>query len=263
MTVEQERQVVRQASSKEEYEQLADRYDSSFQVMPYRIHIEEYSVLQAVGDVQGLEILDMACGTGHYTRLWRSQGAAHVLGVDLSSDMIAVARQTEEREPLGNIDYQVHDAGALETIGQFDLITAIYLFHYATSQEHLDRICQGIARNLRPGGQFMTYSHRPDFCSAKNYYYKYRLNLTATPDLRDGDTYQLSFVLDESWTPPITVYCWSWEAMEGALERAGLVNIERHDPIVSPDGVEQFEPGFWQAYLDCPHSVILCAAKAV
>jgi ubiquinone/menaquinone biosynthesis C-methylase UbiE len=137
----------------DEYETLADQYDTSFQ-LAYRTHVEEYSVMTALADVGGVterHVLDVACGTGHYARQFRRAGAAQVVGVDLSAEMIRVAQQAEADDPLGALTYHVADAGALARYGTFDLAVAVYLFHYAQSQEHLTRMCQGIAQNLRSG----------------------------------------------------------------------------------------------------------------
>ena len=47
-----------------QYDQIADEYDSLFHALPYRPNIEAPSVLRLVGDVRGLSVLDLACGTG-------------------------------------------------------------------------------------------------------------------------------------------------------------------------------------------------------
>jgi len=250
-----------QIVSDKEYEQIADKYESSFLVTPYRSYIEEYSVLKAVGNVQGLQVLDVACGTGHYSRVMRNLGATRVVGTDLSPDMVRVARQTEEQEPVGNIEYHAQDAGDMETLGQFDLAVAIYLFHYATSLEHLQGMCHSVARNLRPGGRFVTYTLHPDLCREEHYYRKYRFDIFPKPDMRDGDVYSFVLMTEDGWSEPLTIYYWSWEAMEGALRQAGLSTIKRHNLGVSPEGIERHEPGFWQDYLDCQHCVILDAVK--
>ncbi len=76
---------------------------------PWRTYLEQPSALALLGDLNGLSVLDLGCGEGHYTRLLKQLGASQVLGVDLSSDMIELARQQERSHPLG-IDYRVCDA---------------------------------------------------------------------------------------------------------------------------------------------------------
>jgi predicted RNA methylase len=59
------------------------------------------SFLGLVGDVSGKSVLDLACGTGFYSREFRRRGATDVLGVDISVEMIAAALGSEQRDPLG------------------------------------------------------------------------------------------------------------------------------------------------------------------
>ena len=44
-----------------QFEELAHLYEKSFEVWPYRRDVEQYSVLQALGDVTGLAALDLGC----------------------------------------------------------------------------------------------------------------------------------------------------------------------------------------------------------
>jgi hypothetical protein len=39
-----------------------------------------------------------------------------------------------------------------------DLVTAMYLFHCAPTVDHLAKICRQIARNLKSGCRFVTYT---------------------------------------------------------------------------------------------------------
>src|ERR1043165_6504266 len=92
-----------------------------------------YSLRVRLGDLAGLSVLDLACGDGMGTRLIKRWGAGRVVVVDISPQMIALARQQEEAQPLG-IEYRIADAAALGKIGNFDRVTAAYLLHYAENQ---------------------------------------------------------------------------------------------------------------------------------
>jgi ubiquinone/menaquinone biosynthesis C-methylase UbiE len=112
-----------------DYDAVADQYDATFQALPYRIFVEEWSVLNALGDVDQRSVLELATGTGHYARRLRRLGAGRVVAVDLSAEMIALAQEAEDRAPLG-IRYQVHDVATLELEETFDVVIAVYLLHY-------------------------------------------------------------------------------------------------------------------------------------
>jgi 2-polyprenyl-3-methyl-5-hydroxy-6-metoxy-1,4-benzoquinol methylase len=79
---------------------------------PWRSRIESHSFMKRIGDLAGKDVLDVACGEGHYTRKLRQAGAARVVGVDVSARMIELARAQEGAEPLG-VEYRVEDARAI------------------------------------------------------------------------------------------------------------------------------------------------------
>ena|SRR5271165_1796483 len=111
------------------YDPIAEQYQRSKQ-QPWRAHIEAYSLMGLLGELNGKSVLDVACGEGFYTRLLRRRGAGRVVGVDLSPGMIALARSQESAEPLG-IDYAVCDGKDLRFDEPFDLVFAAYFLNYA------------------------------------------------------------------------------------------------------------------------------------
>jgi SAM-dependent methyltransferase len=88
-----------------QYDTIALVYQRISAAVPLR-DAEWYSLHQRLGDLTGLSVLDLACGDGMGTRLLKRWGAARVVGVDISAQMIALARQREDAEPLG-IEYRV------------------------------------------------------------------------------------------------------------------------------------------------------------
>jgi len=71
----------------------------------YRELYNNPAFFEFVGDLSNLTVLDAGCGEGHNTRKLAEQGA-RVVGVDISTKMIELARAEEQRKPLG-IRYEV------------------------------------------------------------------------------------------------------------------------------------------------------------
>ncbi|MEW6036656.1 MAG: class I SAM-dependent methyltransferase [Pseudomonadota bacterium] len=90
-----------------DYDPIAERYKRA-KLQPWRNCIEAFTLLDLIGNLSGQAVVDVACGEGFYTRRLRAQGAARVLGVDLSERMVELAREQEAEQPLG-IDYRVGD----------------------------------------------------------------------------------------------------------------------------------------------------------
>jgi len=74
------------------YDNIANEYRDSKQ-LDFRKYIEEYTLHQLLGEATGLNILDVACGEGIYTRKLKKRGAATILGVDVSTRMIELAQE--------------------------------------------------------------------------------------------------------------------------------------------------------------------------
>src|SRR5215475_1430956 len=115
-----------------QYDHIGSKYDEYARTATLK-RAESYTFFRMVGPLEGTGVLDLACGFGFYTRLLKQRGSAQVLGVDISPEMIRLAREHEQAEPLG-ITYQVGDAVSLPRLGAFDVVTAVYLLNYAASK---------------------------------------------------------------------------------------------------------------------------------
>ncbi len=243
------------------YDFVADDYDKSFQLLPVRSCIEAYSVLRLVGDVRGLEVLDVACGTGLYARALRRAGATRVVGVDIAEMMVNVARQIEEETKLG-IEYRVADAAAFESLGTFDLAVAVYLLHYAPTLEALRAMASNIARSLKPGGRLVSFSLNPDLATHDGAYAAYGLSLRIPEDSRgDGAPLHFAIKTPEVTTPEFTIFRWSKPTVEAALDNAGLRDVRWEKPDVDPTAAAKHGHAMWQPYLEAPHCLLLSAMK--
>ena len=239
------------------YDLIAEQYKRSKQT-PWRTYIEQYTLLQLLGDLRGKSVLDLACGEGFYSRIFRRMGASRVVGVDLSSRMIELARASEEEFSLG-VEYRVGDATAFESQEAFDIVTAAYLLNYANTQEMLLAMCQTVSRSLRPGGCFVTVNNNPSqaahrFGATKKYGFVKSVSeplQAGTPItytvFQDGD----SFSFDNYYLSP--------ETHEQALTAAGLRDVEWVKARLSPEWDE--EPEFWDDFFDDPSVIFLRCRK--
>ncbi|GLY02738.1 MULTISPECIES: class I SAM-dependent methyltransferase [Actinoplanes] len=113
-------------------------------------------LLDLAGQVDGLDILDVACGHGRITRELARRGARPT-GVDLSATLVERARKQEAAEPLG-IEYHVGDAA--EVVGSFDMVVC----NFGLSDiDDLDGMLDGTVGALRPGGALVFSILHPCF----------------------------------------------------------------------------------------------------
>lgn len=122
----------------------------------------EWPAIQAMlPDLRGKRVVDLGCGFGWASRWMRAQGAASVLGLDLSQNMIARAT-ADTSDPA--IEYRIADLDALDLpSAEFDLAYSALTFHYVRD---FDRLVQRIHKSLAPGGHFVFTIEHPIFMAA-------------------------------------------------------------------------------------------------
>ena len=118
-------------------------------------------LLKLIGEVRGLEVLDLACGNGYLARRYSRSGAARVVGVDSSARIIRLARRREAQRPLG-VRYEVRDAADLRGFADasFDLVASNMAI---MDIEDAEGAIRESARVLRPGGRFVFSICHPCF----------------------------------------------------------------------------------------------------
>ena len=230
------------------YDSTADRYQKS-KKMPSSLNADMHTYFNMLGDLAGKSILDLGCGEGFYTREFKHKGAASVIGVDISSKMIELARQEEGKEPLG-IEYIISDVMELGKIGCFDLVVASYLLNHAQTKEQLLKICQTIYANLKPGGRFVSINNNLQQ-SPESYPIceKYGYAKSISEPFHEGSTITVTFFVNDSEFKLYDYYL-SKETYEWAFQTVGFKEIRWHKPIVSPEGIQEFGQEFWQDFLD-------------
>ena len=188
-----------------EYDGLAHAYHDS-KLLAFR-SLEQATFLHAVGDVTGQAVLDLACGSGYYTRLMKKAGADSAVGVDISADMIALARREETQMPHG-ITYvhgDARDADVAALGGPFDVVTCTYLFNYARSPHELAQMLAAARRAVRPGGRVVGLNDNPaqapaDFGGTRAYGFVKTRVLPDEPRA-DGDVVRYEFAFESPTSP--------------------------------------------------------------
>jgi len=142
------------------YDEIAEWYDAL--VETGALYQEQIlpALIELAGEVQGQRILDVACGQGLVTRALARRGAT-LTGIDVSPQMLALAEQREQGEPLG-IAYREGDAQTLAELrdGAFDGATCCMAL---MNIDDLPACAAALGRVLRDGGWFVAVITHPCF----------------------------------------------------------------------------------------------------
>lgn len=110
--------------------------------------------------LQGKSVLDLGCGYGWHCKYSEEQGAAKILGIDLSSKMIEEAKKRNSGE---KIEYQVCGINEYEyPPDAWDCVVSNLALHYIND---LDEVYQNVFKTLKPNGIFLFNIEHPTFTS--------------------------------------------------------------------------------------------------
>jgi len=153
------------------------------------------------------DVLEIGCGTG--TTALRLAPLTHRwLATDLSTKMIAIAREKLAAQPTPQLSFEVADADApVFGSGVFDALMAFNLLHLVSD---LDHALQLAVQALRPGG----------------------LLISKTPCIAELNPLipRLALPLMRAIGKAPHVLCFDGDALQAAIARQGMeiVSVERH-----------------------------------
>lgn len=215
-------------------------------------------LIQLVGEVRGMHVLDLACGNGYLSRRFARQGAL-VTAVDTNAPLIERARAREMREQLG-ITYHVANAAHLEmqADGTFDLIICNMAL---MDIENAAGAIQEVARVLRQRGRFVASLSHPCFDKVKTSGWAIEQIYPITTIWRKMSHYREIAVDDLPWlrVPGQTVITrahhrpLSWYFR--TLRAAGLVVAAFEEPEPTQEFLASDSQGSWIAEIPL-HCVI-------
>jgi len=215
------------------WEDFAEDFERHAERGAYNALYDRPAVLDLLGDVAGLRILDAGCGPGLYAQELVARGA-DVAGFDVSPDMVRLARR---RVPSG-ATFRVHGLDQrLDWLGDASVDGALLalVIHHVD-----DRVgaLREIHRVLRPGGFLVVSTHHP------------------TADwVRLGGSYFDVEKLDEIWHRGWRVRYWRQPLSRSCDEfaEAGFLIERLVEPLPHEEMAERFpeyhaklrvEPGF-------------------
>ena len=136
------------------FDKQADSYDAWY-LDPMGKFIDEVETLLAFSMFKaenGMKVLDVGCGTGNFS-VKLAQAGCQITGVDLSADMLKIARQKAARYKELNLEFKLMDFNQLDFENDsFDAVFSMTAFEFAQNPAH---VYAELLRVLKPGGQLL------------------------------------------------------------------------------------------------------------
>ncbi|MFE5488452.1 class I SAM-dependent methyltransferase [Streptomyces virginiae] len=242
-----------------QYDTIGERYAESKSTAAFSA-ADTYTLhgaLDALGGLRGLDALDLACGYGYNTRLLARGGARRTVGVDVSEEMIRLAREHEATKGRPDVEYLVADAAGLPDLGPFDLATAAYVFSYAPDRRTLHAMFRSVRANLRAGGRLLAIVPNAGAFPRVDWSpYGVRI----LDRVRDGDAPLLKAHLLTEPPVPFEFREWAHADLAEAAVEAGFVTVG-WQPNRTPPADPVRDDAYWTAYRSWPiSSLMTCTA---
>lgn len=136
------------------YEQFAQIYDWALNELPYERWLTYIERLFAHYKAQPSLVLDLGCGTGAMTNKMAAKGY-EMIGVDLSEDMLAVAREKAKALEV-EVTYLNQDMTALDLFGTVDAVVSFGdALNYILDEDDLLEVFRKVNLFLAPEGLFI------------------------------------------------------------------------------------------------------------
>lgn len=242
--------------SEAQYDPIAKDYARSQNGRQNREYAHEPTFFKVLGDVKGKSVVDFACGDGILTRKVFEKGAKSVVGVDESSEIVNLARATSPKE----IKYLVGKVSHLGKIGEFDLVTGGYLFHYADTISELEGMFRDAYVNLKDGGRLVAINNHPGNPITSNWKYG-TVTECLDPKLVNGAKLNVSIYEGEKVACSFQQRYWTRDTYETAMQKAGFKSFAWHELEISQEGIDMFGDKFWEDFRKNPAIIVLEATK--
>ena len=143
-----------------QYDNIVSDYNSIYddlQTLPCS-QLEEANLHAAVAPhIVNKRVLDLGCGSGHYTRRMLGWGAKSVVGgVDVSEGMVEDAKSRITDGERGRFKFIVGDVSngldLSNSRGSFDVVVGTWLLNYASNLKEMEGMWRSVVANVKPGG---------------------------------------------------------------------------------------------------------------
>ena len=165
---------------------------------PYsgNVVVEIPTFFEMLPDVTGKRILDLGCGTGENCKTFSQMGASEVIGIDISTKMLDIARAENSCENITYLNQSMEDfCKVFESLGNFDMITSSLAMHYV---ENYQSLISNLYEILNYRGTLLFSQEHPIFTAS----------LTTAQWLTEGDGKVLGLVVNGY--PQTGKRCVSW-----------------------------------------------------
>jgi SAM-dependent methyltransferase len=177
-------------------------------------------------------VLDLGCGFGKMCRYAIEQGAASVVGVDISTRMLAKARSDTADARISYVRSALEDLSFAPV--SFDVVVSSLALHYV---ERFDSVCANVKSWLVPGGAFVFSVEHPMLTAFRMGAY---IEENSEKEHWLVDNYKLEGIRHTQWfLDDVIKYHRSVETYVNTLIDNGFVIVRLLEPEATTDAIRE------------------------
>lgn len=112
-------------------------------------------------------VLDVGCGPGKWTRYFARRGS-RVTAIDVSSEMVVLAKESVFKEGLTNVDFHVMDISELSLPrNTYDLVNCVTVLQHILDDEKWKKAVKNMTSVTKKRGKILLFETAPDFVIKK------------------------------------------------------------------------------------------------
>jgi len=179
--------------------------------------------------VRGRRALDFGCGAGRSTRFLKERGF-NTMGVDISSEMIARAR---ERDPEG--DYRLLGKEGLAALPPraYDLVLSVFTFDNIPTRETKVALFTELGHRLDRNGKIVNLVSSPEIYTHEWASFSTR-DFPENGKAKSGDRVRI-IMTDVPDRRPVEDVFWTETSYHEVFQMAGLEAVARYEPLGRED----------------------------
>ncbi len=243
----------------DEFEVVAEGYGRvKTEDTPVRKWIEDPMMETLCGDLSGKAVADLACSDGHFSSKLVALGAQSVCAIDLSPNMISIAKSRFRDPKLRFVAASIFD---YEADAEFDFVLSSFVTSYASDFENLTLMVDKIAALLKPNGRLV------GFCEPETLPTEVGIDSSKYGKTKKWSAGRSEMsAVDIVWhhdaqTIPFQCTGIHPSTIRNALQARNFQNVRIHRPVASQTAGAAFEDGFWDDFDAYPLFNMFTATK--
>lgn len=203
------------------FQNISETYDKTNDVISLGLHrFWKRAMLRRIEALKPTDILDVASGTGDIAlALAEKNPSAHVVGTDLSENMLSVARRRADSAHLKNVEFRVENAMQISLADEsFDVAVVSFGLR---NMPNYEQVLSEMTRVLRPGGHLYcidsSYPTNPIIKPFFRLYFRYIMPLLGTMVAHAPKEYK--------WLNASTEMFVSKDELAALMRKVGLTDV--------------------------------------